>query len=72
MSIRKTKPTKGEFGFLFGTCERCSETEFPLVKFNKETVCPPCADTLKRAEAAKKKMLRVDKDDEFVDRVLSE
>ncbi len=65
------KPTKGKWGYLQGTCDRCGEDDLPLVNIGKEAVCDTCARVIDRVKQAKKKNKEVDKDKEFIDRFIA-
>lgn len=67
---------KGKYGYLQGTCNKCGETELPLIRVtddsgNKNVVCDTCANTIRRVKQTIDKLKRVEKDKDFLDRVMN-
>lgn len=65
------KPTKGKWGFLQGSCDRCGEDDLPLVAVGKEHVCDTCARVLDRVQKSKIQRKKIDKDDVFIKRFIA-
>lgn len=65
------KPKKGKWGYLQGTCNRCGETELPLIRWKGEVVCDTCADRLKIVKESVLKNKQTEADREFLDRVIN-
>lgn len=62
---------KYQYGYLQGTCDKCGEDDLPLTKNDGLVVCDTCINTIKRVEAAKKRIEDDNEDKAFIDRAIN-